>query len=158
MTAVQRLNKVKEFQKADIRSWKDYVMITAPATPHCSVLSVTAVGNIILATFEKANELLRHENLIVKKPGKDAGFYIIARHTKQIGCVTPGKGGSFKCDRNCVNASTKICEHTIAVAEKYGKLPDFVTWLKRSKSGASITKIALAGAPKTAGRKPSTRK
>ena len=114
---------------------------------------------VILATmFEKANELLRYEDLIVKKPGADDGSYIVAGHTSQIYCVTPGKGGSFKCDRNCENATTKLCEQTIAVAEKYGKLPDFITWRKRSKSRASIIKMALSGAPKTAGRKLSTRK
>ena len=92
-------------------------------------------------------------------PGAEDGSYIVAGHTNQIYCVTPGKGGSFKCDQNCVNATTKICEHTIAVAEKkYGKLADFITWCKRSKSGTSIIKVALGGAPKTAERKPSTRK
>ena len=115
ITAVQRLKKVKEFQKADMISQKDYVTITASATPQCSTLSVTAmecgttkVPIVILATFEKVNELLRHEDLIVKKPGTDDGSYIVAGHTNQIYCVTPGKGGSFKCDQNCVNATTKI--------------------------------------------------
>ena len=108
--------------------------------------------------FEKANELLQHEDLIVKKPGADDGSYIVAGHTNQIYCVTPGKGGYFKCNQNCVNATTKICLHTIAVEEKYGKLANFITWYKRSKSGASIVKMALGGASKTAGRKPSTRK
>ena len=166
MAAVQRLNKVKEFQKADMRSRKDYVTITAPATPQCITLSVTVMeGGITKVTiasfatmFEKANELLRHEDLIVKKPGVDNGSYIISGHTNQIYSVTPGKGGSFKCDRSCVNASTKLYEHTIVVAEKYGKLTDFIIWYKRSKSRASITKMVLGGAPKTAGRKPSTRK
>ena len=58
MTAVQRLNKVKEFQKADMISRKDYVTITASATPQCSTLSVTAMESgttkvpiVILATF-----------------------------------------------------------------------------------------------------------
>ena len=67
MTAVQRLNKVKEFQKADMRLRKDYVLITAPTAPQCSALFITAMESritkvpiIILATmFEKANELLR---------------------------------------------------------------------------------------------------
>ena len=67
MAAVQRLNKVKEFQKADMRLRKDYVLITAPAAPQCSALFVTAMESgitkvpiVILATmFEKANELLR---------------------------------------------------------------------------------------------------
>ena len=83
--------------------------------------------------------------------------FLLAIRTKSAG-VTPGKRASFKCDRNCVSASTKIREHIIAVAEKYSKLPDFITWYKRSKSGASITKMALGGVPKTAGKKPSTRK
>ena len=98
------------------KSRKDYVRITAPAAPQCSALPVivieggiTRVPIVILATiFEKPNELLRHEDLIVKKPGADDRSYIVAGHTKQIYCVTPGKRGSFKCDRNCVNASTKI--------------------------------------------------
>ena len=45
MTAVQRLDKVKEFQKADMRSQKDFVTITVPASPQCSALSVTAMEN-----------------------------------------------------------------------------------------------------------------
>ena len=99
---------------------------------------------VILATmFEKA--AARRSDR--KKPGADDGFHIVAGHTFQIYCVTPGKKGFFKCDRNCVNASTKMREH-IAVAEKYSKLPDFITWYKRSKSGASITKMAFGGAPK----------
>ena len=60
MTAVQRLDKVKEFQKADVRSQKDYVTITVPASPQCSALSVTAMENgitkvpiVILATMLK---------------------------------------------------------------------------------------------------------
>ena len=118
-----------------MRLRKDYVTITAPAVPQCSTLSVTAMEIgitkmpiVILATmFEKANELLRYEDLIVKKPGADDRSGIVTGHTNQIYCVTPGKGGSCKCDRNCVNASMKICEHTIAVAEKYGQLPDFIT-------------------------------
>ena len=108
--------------------------------------------------FEKANEILRQVDLTVKRTGADNRSCIFAGRRNQIYCVTPGKGGSFKCDWNCVNASTKICEHTIAVTEKYGKLADFITWYKGSKSGASITKMALGGPLKTAGRKPSTRK
>ena len=68
----------------------------------------TKVPIVILATFEKVNELLWHEDLIVKKPGADDGSYIVAGHTNQIYCVTPEKGGSFKCDQNSVNANTKI--------------------------------------------------
>ena len=109
--------------------------------------------------FEKANEFLRHEDIIVKKPGAEDGSYIVAGHTNQIYCATPGKVGSFKSDPNCVNASIRNYASTPQpVAEKYAKLPEFITWYKRSKFSASITKMALGGAPKTAGKKPSTRK
>ena len=121
MAAVQRLNKVKEFQKADMRSRKDYVMVTAPAAQQCSALSVTAMENgitkvpiVIFATmFEKANELQRREDMIVKKPGANDGSYILAGHTNQIYCVTPGKGGSIKCDWHCVNASIRKYASTL---------------------------------------------
>ena len=121
MAAVQRLNKVKEFQKADMRSRKDYVTVTASVAPQCSALSVTALENgitkvpiVIVATmFEKANELLRHEDMIVKKLGADDGSYIVAGHTNQIYCVTPGKGGSIKSDWHCVNASIRKYASTL---------------------------------------------
>ena len=93
LTAVQRLNKIKKFQKVDMISWKDYVTITAPVALQCSTLSVTAmesgitkVPNVILAMFEKVNELLWHEDFIVKKPGADDGSYIAAGHRNQIYC------------------------------------------------------------------------
>ena len=106
LTAVQRLNKIKKFQKADMISWKDYVTITAPAARQCSALSgtamesgITKVPTVILAIFEKANELLWHKDFIVKKPGADDGSYIAAGHRNQIYCVKPGKGGSLNVTR-----------------------------------------------------------
>ena len=67
------------------------------------------VSIVIPATmFEKENELLRHEDLIVKMSGTDDGSYIVANHTNQLYSVTSGRGGSFKCDQNCVNAFAKI--------------------------------------------------
>ena len=64
MIAVQKLNRVMEFQKADTRSRKDYVTINAPVVPKCSALSVTPmesgitkVPSVIFPTmFEKSNE------------------------------------------------------------------------------------------------------
>ena len=68
------------------------------------------------------------------------------------------KVGSSSCDNNCVNRSTKICDHTLAVAQLNGTLQEFITWYKRSKRGPNITNMAAAGGPKSAGRKPSKRK
>ena len=44
------------------------------------------------------------------------------------------------------------------VAEKCGKLPDFVKWFRRSKWRPSLTSLALNGAPKSVGKKPSNKR
>ena len=108
--------------------------------------------------FEKAAYLIQTDGLVIPKPGSSDGSYVVAGTCNRIFCVTPGKGGSFKCDRTCINSTTNICEYVIAVAVKCGKLPDFVKWFKRSKSRPSFTALALTGPPKSAGKKPSKRK
>ena len=68
--------------------------------------------------FEKAASLIQTNGLVIPKPGFSDGSYVVAGTCNRIFCVTPGKGGSFKCDRTCINSTTNICEHVIAVAEK----------------------------------------
>ena len=50
------------------------------------------------------------------------------------------------------------CSSKQGLAEKCGKLPDFVQWFRRSKSRPSLTGLALNGAPKLVGKKTSNRK
>ena len=96
---------------------------------------------------------VRNDGLVLEKPGETDGCYIIAGSANRIFCVSPGKGGSFKCDRSFINNRTKICEHVIAVAEKSGKLQQFVEWFRRSKCGASVSALVLNDAPKSVGGK-----
>lgn len=84
--------------------------------------------------------------------------FIVAGVCNKIHVVKPGKGGSLVCDRFCVNNSTKICEHTIAVAQFTDKFHEFLAWYKRSKRGPRMVGMALSGGPKSAGKKPSNRK
>ena len=108
--------------------------------------------------FEKAASLTQTDGLVISKPGSSDGPYVVAGTCNRIFCVTSGEGGSFKCDRAYINSTTNICEHVIAVAEKCGKLPDFVQWFRRSKSRPSLTGLALNGAPESVGKKTSNRK
>ena len=108
--------------------------------------------------FEKAKSLVRNDGLVLEKPGETDGSYIVAGSANRIFCVSPGKGGSFECDRSCINSRTKICEHVIAVAEKSGKLQQFVEWFRRSECGSSISAFVLNGAPKLMGGKGNGRK
>ena len=108
--------------------------------------------------FEKAKSLVRNDGLVLETPGETDSSYIVAGSANRIFCVCPGKGGSFECDRNCINSRTKICEHVIAVAEKSGKLQQFVEWFRRSKCGASVNALVLNGAPNSMGGKGNGRK
>ena len=112
--------------------------------------------SILEAMFEKAASLTQTDGLVIPKPGFSDGSYVVAGTCNRIFCVTPGKEGSFKCDRACVNITANICEHAIAVAEKCGKLPDFVQWFWRSKSRLPLTSLALNDAPKSVGKKQAT--
>lgn len=120
---------------------------------------ITTVPLAVLQTmFDKANDLLSKPDLVIPQPGASNGAFIVAGHSNRIFSVLPGKGASLKCDRNCKNNTTGICEHILAVACRRGTLKDFLSCFKRSKKGASLTDMALQGGPKTAGRKPSNRK
>ena len=114
--------------------------------------------SILEVMFEKAVSLIQTNGLVIPKPGSSDGSYIVRGTCNSIFYVTPGKRGSFKCDRTCINSTANICEHVIAVAEKFGKLSDFVQWFKRSKLRPSLTGLALNGAPKLVGKKLSNRK
>ena len=166
LTAQQRLRKVDVFKKATMNDKEEFVEEYSSQCSSKQGLSLSAKEckidkvplSILEVMFEKAASLIQTDGLVIPKPGSSDGSYIVAGTCNRIFCVTPGKGGSFKCDRTCINSTTNICEHVIAVAEKCGKLSDFVQWFKRSKSRPSMTGLALNGAPKSVGKKPSNRK
>ena len=113
---------------------------------------------ILDSMFERANRLLEFPENVISKPGATDGSFIVAGHSNKIHIVTPGKGGSIKCDRSCVNSSTKICEHVLAVAQVRVTINEFLAYYKSSKRGPNLSQMSLGGAPKSAGRKPSNRK
>ena len=131
--------------------------ITLPITASDSGITTVPMP-ILQAMFEKANQLLRKRDNVIPKPGATDGSFIVAGNSNTIHVVTLGKGGCLKCDRNCVNNSTRICEHVLAVAQVREKLSEFLAWYRRSKKGPKVLEMALGSAPKNAGRKPSTRK
>ena len=126
LTAQQRLRKVDVFKKATMNDKEEFVEEYAS---HCSSkqgLSLSAKDckidkgplSILEVMFEKAASLIQTDGLVIPKPGSSDGSYVVAGTCNRIFCVTPGKGGSFKCDRTCINSTKNICEHVIAVAEK----------------------------------------
>ena len=165
----QRKRKLSLFLNAGICDKKDPIedLVSATVTPTSAPsAAINAVNSgittvpiaILEAMFEKATKLLASPGNVIPKPGATDGSFIVAGVCNKIHVVKPGKGGSLVCDRFCVNNSTKICEHTIAVAQFTDKFHEFLAWYKRSKRGPRMVDMALSGGPKSAGKKPSNRK
>ena len=168
LTHEQRMRKLSAFLMTGMDD-KDVIRketANHAETPSSSALSLTARESgittipvaILEALFDKAANLVSTSGSVVPKPGASDESFMVVGVSNKVHSVSPGKGGSLSCDRSCVNHSTKICEHTLAVAQLNGTLPEFVAWDKRSKRGLNISSMAAAGGPKSAGRKPSKRK
>ena len=168
LTHVQRMRKLSTFLKAEIDDRKDPIQDpteTAPIdTPPSLTIDAKSSGittipaAILEAMFQKATNLRATPGKIIPKPGATDESFIVAGVCNKIHVVTPGKGGSLVCDRACVNHSTKMCEHTLAVAQVTDKLQGFIDWYRRSRRGPKMIDMAVSGGPKCAGKKPSKRK
>jgi hypothetical protein len=166
----EKVSKLEKYVKSGMECKKELLSENPKgsrrSSPSSPVISVTAassgISNIpssILATmFEKANDLVSAPNNVIQKPGATDGSYVVAGYGNMIHCVTPGKGGSLKCDRSCVNFSSSICEHILAVAHVAGTLATYLKWYKHSRRGPKVLEMALGSAPKNTGKKPSKRK
>lgn len=132
LTHEQRMRKLSTFLKAEIDDRKDPIqdpIETAPIDTSPSLTidakssGITTIPAAILeAMFQKAANLSATPGKIIPKPGATDGSFIVAGVCNKIHVVTPGKGGSLVCDRGCINHSTKMCEHTLAVAQVTDKL------------------------------------
>ena len=122
------------------------VMLLAVTASSCGITSVPSP--ILTAMFDKANHLLQVSSNVVPKPD---GLFIVAGYGNTIHVVTPGIGGSLKCDRACVNFSTSACEHVLAVAQVRGTFKEFLNWYRKSKKGPKVLEMALGSGPKMPG-------
>ena len=113
---------------------------------------------ILEAMLEKAANLIAIPGNVIPKPGATDGSFVVVGACNKIHVVTPGKGGSLLCDGSCVDHSTKMCEHTLDVAQVTNKLEEFIAWYKRTRRDPKMTGMAVSGGPKSAGNKPSKRK
>ena len=66
------------------------------------------------------------------------------------------KLGQVKCEQSCaVFKSSKICAHSVAVAQHTHVLEEFFSWLLKQKGGPfNVTKLASVDMPTGRGKKP----
>ena len=120
LTAQQRLRKVDVFKKATMNDKEEFVEEYASQCSSKQGLSLSAKAykidkvplSILEVMFEKAASLTQTDGLVISKPGSSDGSYVVARTCNRIFCVMGLQ------DRACINSTTNICEHVIAVAEK----------------------------------------
>eukprot|EP00794_Sanderia_malayensis_P019448 gene19448-21374_t len=118
----------------------------------------TIPPNILESIFTNAIQLVKKPGLVMPTPGANNGSFIVAAGSNNTHTVKPGRGGSLECDKACLHRSTKLCEHTLAVAERTNRIHALISWYIKSKAGPKITEMALSGGPRNAGKKPSNRK
>ena len=124
LTSQQRLTKIKEFRNVCIsekdKDHENYSTISGWANNLSIPPKDSGINTVPLVLlermFERAKSLVRNDGLVLEKDGETDGPYIVVGSANRIFCVFSGKGGSFKCDRSCINSRTKICKHVIAVA------------------------------------------
>ena len=105
--------------------------------------------------WTKAAQLLSVPHKIVPAPGCDALSRMVeSKSGSRPHLVSPGKGGKFSCDNDCLNfKSFGICSHCVAVAEFHCRLSAFVDSFKKTKKVPNMTALGLGGMPKGRGRK-----
>ena len=117
LTARQRVRKVDAFKKATMNDKEEFLEQYSSRCSSKQGLSLSAKDckidkvplSILEVMLEKAASLIQTDRLNIPKPGSSDGSYIVAGTCNWIFGVTPGKGGSFKCDHTCINSRTKIC-------------------------------------------------
>ena len=144
--------EVPEDENEEKRSVSEFEM----AVRSSNILNVP--GPILDGMISKAGDLLSSPANVIQTPGATDGSYVVAGSANKIHSVKPGRGGSWTCDRTCINRSTKICEHTLAVAHVSGTLKEFLIWFGRTRKRPNMMGMVEDGGPKSAGKKRSTRK
>ena len=171
LTPLQSKKKLASYLNVGMEEKKDVTAELVNAIQNVETTSVsdfeTAVRSanilnvppsIIDGMILKATNLLCTPGNVIPKPGATDESYIVAGTANKVHSVKPGKGGSWTCDRACINSSTKICEHTLAVAQTTGRLNEFLTWFGRTRKRPNMMGMVEQGGPKSAGKKPSSRK
>ena len=139
-------------------------MIDSTSTEHpIHTLSVSAEEcgiqtlpfETISAIWVKAEQYLNSERDIVPAPGNDSKAMMVTSKSSVFPhFVSSSSQGQYSCDNGCLQwKSSKICAHTVAVAEKNGDLHAFLEWYICTNQEPNITALAMSGLPSGRGRK-----
>ena len=105
--------------------------------------------------WRKAESLLQGENMITKAPGSEQrARVVISFRSDTPHIVKPKENGQYVCDANCPQwVSSKICSHTVAVAEINTSLRSFLDWYIACAVQPNLTTLSMSGMPSGRGKK-----
>ena len=103
----------------------------------------------------KAAALISKSDAIVSAPGGTNSWLVESTTGNQPHFVTKEKSGRFKCGDGCkMCLSTRMCAHSVAVADPLNLLPSSLDWHKKCKGASvSLPGMILSDTPKGAGKK-----
>lgn len=168
-SAEQREAHLKKFRKIKIPYKQaevvQHISTSQPQSdpPRPCTLSVSAdevqIPGIPEATVQgiwsKGAAIVSKSDAIVNAPGSNDSMLVESKTGKRPHLVSKESAGRFTCDDGCkMWLSTRICAHTVAVADTINLLPSFLDWRKKCKGASvSLAGMVLSDTPKGAGRK-----
>ena len=117
---------------------------------------ITAIPLVTLnAMWAKAFDLLRANNAITPAPGSNRKACMVISYSQVAPHLVQCKSdGQYVCDSNCQQwASSQICSHVLAAAERNNELHSFLEWYTMCAESPNISILALSGLPRGRGRK-----
>lgn len=110
---------------------------------------------VLQAIWEKAERLLNQKRGLQRAASSDPTARSVQSSTSAVPhFITSKADGQFLCDTQCPQwVSSKICSHTVAVAERCGKLATFLNWYVTTNQETNITSLGLLNMPKGCGQK-----
>ena len=107
---------------------------------HLSTVSPSTINGI----WYKAERLLHTPNAVTPAPGNNNARMVASDSSSRPHFVQKTTGNKFLCDENCpMWRGRKLCAHTVAVAESFNSLAQFVDALHKSKPECNLTKLVM---------------
>ena len=128
---------------------------------HNPLSSLDIPSHTKIQIWSNAQHYLSDLSAICKSPGEEDVWLVKSSQGKRPHYVKLSKSNRcnrYICDSDCLAyKSSKICAHSVAVAQKNDHLESFLKWFKSQKPQLNLTKLAESGKP-TSGKKGPHRK
>ena len=110
---------------------------------------------VLSGIWEKAEKLINMERGLQHAASSDSSARSVQSFSSPVPhFVTSKESGQFMCDPQCPQwESLKICSHTVAVAEKMGRLSPFLCWYTATNQRVNVTSVGMLNMPKGRGQK-----